>query len=56
MQRLYGLLESVIGVVQKDQSQHEHGILRRLQLGIGAQIVGGLPQAFWEQHGANYAP
>lgn len=45
---LLGLLELVIGIAQEDQPQHGHRILRRFQLGVGAQIVGGLPQAFFD--------
>jgi hypothetical protein len=48
MQRLFDLFKFVIGIAQKDQPQHRHGILRRFQLGIGAQIVGGIPQAFFD--------
>ena len=42
---LRGRRELVVGVAQEDQPQHRDGVLRRLQLGVGPQLVGRVPQA-----------
>ncbi|GAB1235695.1 hypothetical protein UT5_20900 [Ferrigenium sp. UT5] len=39
------LCEARLGKQQKDQAKHRRGILRRSQPGIGAELVGGIPQA-----------
>ena len=36
--------EFVVGVAEEDQPQHRDGIFRRLQLGVGPQLVGSVPQ------------
>jgi len=36
--------EAVVGVAQKDQAKHRHGIFGGGEPGIGAQLVGGFPQ------------
>jgi hypothetical protein len=41
-------LESVIGVAQEDQAQHRHRVFGGGELGIGAQLVCGLPQFVFE--------
>ena len=43
-----GLGEFVVGVAQKDEAEDGDGVLGRLQLGIGAELVGGSPEAFFE--------
>ena len=38
----------VIGEFEEDQPQHGDGILARLQVGIGAEVVGGPPEVVFE--------
>ena len=37
-------LEAVVGMPQEDQAQHRHRVLGSGQLGVGAQLVGRLPE------------
>jgi len=41
---LLGLSKLVIGVPEEDQPEDWDGIFRRLQLGVGSQFVGCVPQ------------
>ena len=38
----------MIGVAQEDQPQDGDGILGGFELGVGAQLIGGVPQAFFD--------
>jgi len=40
---LFGLGELHIRIAQEDHPQHRDGVFRRLQLGVGPQLVGGAP-------------
>ena len=40
--------EFVIGEAQKDQAQDGHRVFGGFELGVGAQFVGGAPEAFFE--------
>ncbi len=42
------LCEASLGKQQENQAQHRRGILRRRQPGIGAELVGGIPQALFK--------
>jgi hypothetical protein len=41
---LFSLGKLVISVAEEDQPENRDRILRRLQLGVGSQFVGGVPQ------------
>jgi hypothetical protein len=38
-------LSGLPGVSQEDHAEHRHGVLAGGQLGVGAELVGGLPEA-----------
>ncbi len=35
----------MIGVPEEDQSEHRHGVFGRLEPGVGAELVGCVPEA-----------
>ena len=41
----------MVGVPQKDQAEDGAGVFLRLQAGIGAELIGGIPQALFERGG-----
>jgi hypothetical protein len=41
-------LETVVRVAQKDQAEHRHRVFGGGELGVGAQLVGGLPEFVFE--------
>jgi hypothetical protein len=45
--RSFYLQELEVGKAQEDQPQNGNGILGGFQLGLGAQLVSGAPQAFF---------
>jgi hypothetical protein len=42
------ILEAVVGMAQKDQAEHRHRIFGGGEFGIGAQLIGGLPELFFQ--------
>ena len=51
LEALVRLLEAVVGVAQEDQAEHRHRVFRGLELGVGAELVGGVPQALFDLGG-----
>jgi len=47
-QGLLGLGELVAGVAEEDEAEGGDGVLGGLQLGVGAELVGGVPEALFE--------
>ena len=43
-----GQRELMVGVAQEDQAQDGDGILGGFELGVGAQLIGGVPKAFFD--------
>ena len=41
--------ETDFGKPQEDEAEDGRGIFLRLQFGIGAQLVGGIPEAFFQR-------
>ena len=44
--------ETHLGKAQEDQSEDGAGVLLGLEAGIGAELVGGVPQASFKRRGA----
>ena len=43
------LREARLGEAQEDEAEDGRGVLPRLQAGVGAELIGGRPQAFFER-------
>src|SRR5690606_8078890 len=46
--RVFVLLVFVVGELQKDQPEHRRGVFAGLEVGVGAQRIGGAPEVFFQ--------
>jgi hypothetical protein len=46
--RVLVLAVLVVGELQEDQAEHRRGVLTGLEVGVGAQLVGGGPEVVFE--------
>jgi hypothetical protein len=45
--------EADFGKAQEDETEYRRGVFLRLEAGIGAELVGGIPKAFFERGGGS---
>jgi hypothetical protein len=43
-----GLVVAIRGVPEEDDAEHRHAVFAGGELGVGAEVVGGLPQIGFE--------